>query len=560
MTDPRRRISACAALLATLGFLAAANLHAAGPITMTNVTKKTGISFRHTDGSSGQRYLMETVSAGLALLDYDNDGDIDIYFLNGAPLKGTKTDTPPSNALWRNDGNFKFTDVTAAAGVGDKGYGLGVCAGDYDNDGDHDIYLNNHGANVLYSNNGDGTFADVTKKARVANGDKVGAGACFLDIEGDGDLDLYVANYVQFTYKNHVMDKIRGVSVYRGPESFKPENDTLYRNNGDGTFTDISKSSGVAARASWGMGMVCADYDDDGDTDIFIANDADRNLLFRNNGKGQFQDVALESGTAADSRGLSQGSMGVECADYNNDGRLDFHQTSYENQLALLFRNAAGGFFDDVTLVSRAGIGTRAKVTWGTGLKDFDNDGDRDIFIACGHLQDNVEKYNDVGEYHARNVLLMNTGKGKFANISDKAGDGLAVKLSSRGAVFGDLDNDGDIDAVILNSRREPTILRNDSPTKNHWLQIRLRGTKTNRDGVGARVKVIAGKSMQVDEVHSGQGYQSHYGMRLHFGLGKIDKIDRVEVRWIGGGVDVIKNVKVDQILKITEGTSKSTP
>jgi len=334
----------------------------------------------------------------------------------------------------------------------------------------------------------------------------------------------------------------------------------LYRNNGDGTFTDVSKASGIARHASWGMGMVCADYDNDGDTDIFVANDVSRNFLFRNDGKGRFEEVALVSGVAVDSRGQEQGSMGVDCGDYDNDGRLDFYQTSYETQLAVLFRNVGSGSFDDVTLVTRAGLGTRAKVTWGDGLVDFDNDGDRDIFIACGHLQDNVEKYNDAGEYHATNVLLMNTGKGKFADISDKCGDGLAVKLSSRGAAFNDLDNDGDIDAVILNSRREPTILRNDSPTKNHWLQIRLRGTKTNRDGVGARVKVVAGKLTQIDEVHSGRGYQSHFGMRLHFGLGKLDRIDRVEVRWIGGDVDVLKNVRVDQVLKITEGSSKAKP
>ncbi|MDP6634164.1 MAG: CRTAC1 family protein [Phycisphaerae bacterium] len=560
MTGQFKHLSAGVVLLATIIFTTAADAQVDSPIKLTDVTSKTGIAFRHTDGGSGKRYVVETVSAGVATFDYDGDGDMDIYFLNGAPLKGTKADSPPTNALYRNDGNFKFTDVTVKAGVGDRGYGLGLCAGDYDNDGDQDLYLNNFGANVLYNNNGDGTFTDVTKKAGVANGDKVGAGACFLDIDADGDLDLYVANYLKFSYADHTVTRIRGVPVYRGPTAFKPEPDTLYRNNGDGTFTDVSKPSGIAKHASWGMGVVCADYDNDGDTDVFVANDVSLNYLFQNDGKGKFEEVGLIAGVAVDSTGEEQGSMGVDCGDYNNDGRLDFHQTSYEKQLAVLFRNLGAGSFEDSTLVSRAGLGTLAKVTWGDGFVDFDNDGDRDIFIACGHLQDNVEKYDDTMEYHAKNVLLMNASKGLFANVSAKSGNGMAVKLSSRGAAFSDLDNDGDIDAVILNSRREPTILRNDSPAKNHWLQIRLKGVKTNRDGVGARVKVVSGKLTQIDEVHSGRGYQSHYGMRMHFGLGKLDKIDRVEVRWIGGGADVLKNVRVDQVLKIAEGSSKSSP
>ena len=468
-SDQIRYLSAGSAILATLAFLAVVSVRAENAIKLTDVTAKTGISFRHTDGGSGKRYLIETVCAGMAMLDYDGDGDIDIYFLNGAPLKGTKTDNPPTNALYRNDGNFKFTDVTAKAGVGDKGYGLGVCAGDYDNDGDQDIYLNNHGVNVLYRNNGDGTFTDVAKKAGVADGDKTGAGACFLDMDGDGDLDLYVSHYFKFTYEGYKPGLINGVPVYsRGPSAFKPEVDSLYRNNGDGTFTDVSKASGIAKGSSWGMGVVCADYDKDGDTDIFVANDVSFNYLFRNNGKGVFEEVAMVAGVAVDGAGAGQGSMGVDCGDYDNDGFPDFHQTSYETQLALLYRNVGAGSFEDITMISRAGLGTRKEVTWGNGLVDFDNDGNRDIFIACGHLQDNVDKYDSSMKYNARNILLINTGDGRFANISDKAGDGLAVELSSRGAAFNHLDNDGDIDAVILNSRRKPTILHNDSPTKNH--------------------------------------------------------------------------------------------
>jgi len=484
------------------------------------VTKQTGISFVHTDGSSGRRYIVETVSAGLALFDYDGDGDVDIYFLNGAPLRGTKVDVAPRNALYRNDGNWKFTDVTKQARVGDTGYGLGVAIGDYDNDGDPDIYLNNYGPNVMYRNNGNGTFTDVTKEAGVANGHQVGAGACFLDMDKDGDLDLYVANYVDFTYENHQIYRFNGFPAYVGPMNYPSTPDTLYRNNGDGTFTDVSVESGVAAHKRAGMGMVCADYDHDGDTDVFVGNDVQANSVLENDGTGKFKEVGLVSGLAYDLSGIPQGTMGVACGDYDNDGLLDFHVTSYQRDLATLYKNLGGGSFEDVTRLTGAGAGTRPYVTWGNGLVDFDNDGDRDIFIACGHLHDNVELFDDVTTYHTRNILLMNTGDGKFRNVSEQSGDGLSVKLSSRGAGFDDLDNDGDIDVVILNARREPTILRNDTTNDNHWIQIRLRGTKTNRDGVGAHVRVVAGDLRQIDEVHSGRGYQSHYGMRLHLRSG----------------------------------------
>jgi len=528
------------------------------PIQFRNVTAQTGIKFKHFDGHSGRRYIMEPMSAGVAILDYDSDGDMDIYFLNGAPFKGDKAAASPKNALYRNDGKLKFTDVTQKAGVGDTGYGLGVAVGDYDNDGYPDIYVNNYGPNVLYRNNGDGTFANVTAKAGVSAGRQVGAGANFLDIDADGDLDLFVANYVVFSEERLVAHKVSGYPIYPGPMDYPPTANTLYRNEGDGTFKDITAESGIGEHKGKGMGTVCADYDNDGDTDIIVANDEWANFLFENDGKGKFKEVGLTAGLAYDLDGKAQSSMGFACGDYNNDGRLDLHATSYQQELATLYKNSDGGFFDDVTRVTKAGSGTLSYVTWGNGFADFDNDGDRDIFIACGHIQPNVEKFDDIGSYNARNIVMMNTGKGEFTNVSAQCGDGLAVKLPSRGAALGDMDNDGDMDAVIVNSRREPTILRNDSAGGNHWIQIRLRGVKSNRDGVGARVKVVSGDLTQVEEVHSGQGYQSHYGMRLHFGLGKLDKIDRVEVRWIGGGTDVLKNVRVDQILKITEASSKA--
>jgi hypothetical protein len=328
----------------------------------------------------------------------------------------------------------------------------------------------------------------------------------------------------------------------------------LYRNNGDGTFTDISKVSGIGKHRGSGMGMICADYDNDGDTDIFVANDTLDNYLFQNNGKRQFEQVGVIAGVAYDFNGQSYGSMAVGCGDYDNDGLLDFYVTSYALQSATLYKNLGDGMFEDLTASTGAGKGTFSNATWGTGFVDFDNDGDKDIFVAVGFLADNVDQYRDDITFRARNEVLMNTGDGKFINITDRAGNGLNVKRSSRGAGFDDLDNDGDIDAVILNSRREPTILRNDTENKNHWVQIRLKGVKTNKDGVGARVKVVSGDLVQIDEVHSGRSYQGHYGTTLHFGLGAHEKIDTIEVKWIGGQTDSLKDAAADQLITLTEG------
>lgn len=305
------------------------------------------------------------------------------------------------------------------------------------------------------------------------------------------------------------------------------------------------------------MGMVCGDYDDDGDTDIFIANDVAENFLFMNDGSGKFEEVALLSGVAYDLNGNSQGSMGVDCGDYDNDGWLDFYMTSFQEQFTALYHNAGKGIFQEVHLITGAGTGTHPYVTWGNSFVDFDNDGDRDIFIACGHLQVNIELIDDTSSYHVRNILLMNTGNGKFINVSEESGDGMRIKLSSRGAGFDDLDNDGDVDVVVMNSRREPTILRNDSPSQGHWLQVRLRGIKSNRDGVGAHVTVNAGNLKLIDEVHSGRGYQSHYGTRLHFGLGQREHIESIEVRWIGGGTDIFRNIAADQVVVLVEGKGR---
>lgn len=528
------------------------------PIQIRDVTDQTGIAFRHTDGSSGRHYIVETVSSGLALFDYDGDGLVDVYLPNGAPLPGTETSSAPGHSLYKNLGGWRFRDVTEEAHVACRGYGLGATAADYDNDGFLDLYVSNFGPKNLYRNGGDGTFTDVTEKAGVADGNRLGAGVCFADFDGDGHLDLFAANYVRFTYPTHVMLDQRGFPEYVGPKSYPPEKQTLFRNNGDGTFADVTAESGVGKHPGKGMGMVCADHDNDGDADVFLLNDVFENFCFLNDGRGKFEEVALLNGFKYNGDGMPLGSMGVDCGDYDNDGRLDFFQTSYQNELPVLFRNLGNGAFDDATTRAGAGQGTLNNVKWGCGFVDFDNDGHRDLFIAMGHLQDFIDHWDPTSSYRARNRLLRNTGNGRFVDVSDACGDGLAPEFSSRGAAFDDLDNDGDIDAVILNSREKPTILRNMLNEENHshhWLQIQLRGVKTNRDGVGAQVRVTAGDRTWIDEVHSGRGYQSHWGSRLHFGLGTQDRIRRVEIRWIGGGVDIWEGVPADRLITLTEGS-----
>jgi hypothetical protein len=328
----------------------------------------------------------------------------------------------------------------------------------------------------------------------------------------------------------------------------------MYGNRGDGTFADVTQASGIGAHAGTAMGGVCADYDRDGDTDIFVCNDMTPNFLFENDGRGNFTETAWVAGTAFDVTGDAQGSMGVDCGDYDRDGWFDFMMTNYQDEMPVLYRNSGQGYFDDVSRTTGAGVAGLRDVTWGVALVDFDNDGDLDIFMATGHLEDNVSLKDDTIQYETRNILLLNTGDGGFVDVSSSSGDGMQLRRCSRGTAFADLDNDGDIDGVIVNSRREPTVLRNESPSKHHWLQLELRGRGASRDGVGAVVQVIAGDLVQIDEVRSGRGYQSHHGLRLHFGLGPKKHVDRIEVQWIGGTREVFRCDQVDCLLTLLQG------
>jgi enediyne biosynthesis protein E4 len=535
----------------------AAPLTARESIQLKDITAKTQIHFQHSDGSSGEHYIVETLTTGIALFDYDNDGDVDVYLPSGSPLPNA-AELSLKNRLFRNDGELRFTDVTEQSGLGDTGYSVGVAVADCDNDGDQDIYLSNFGPNSFYQNNGDGTFEEKSDEMAISLGNKVSAGVCFLDIENDGDLDLYVANYVDFTYQNHQLDIRQGISIYPGPDSFSPVPDNLLLNNGDGSFTDISKESGINRMVGAGMGCIAADFDQDSDVDLFVCNDSMENAYLENDGSGKFEEAGLLAGLAYDSTGESQGSMGADCADFDNDGWLDIYQTSFEGQLATLYANLGNNLFEDVTRRTSAGVGTSARVTWGVGFADFDLDRDKDIFIACGHIFDNLQELGDSSSFHQTNLLLENN-RGKFSDVSATSGDGMLLSFSSRGCALGDIDNDGDVDVVVLNTRKPASFLRNDSRTTNHWLQLDLRGTVSNRDAVGTRVQVTTAGVTQTAEVHSGRGYQSHFGTRLHFGLGGHERVDRVKIIWSSGESQTIENISADRTIMVLERNSQHT-
>ena len=524
---------------------------------LTDISMQCGIDFVHTDGSSGKHFIVESVVCGLALLDYDNDGWIDIYFVNGAPLPGTQVTKIPTNVLYRNNGDFTFTDVTEAAGVGDVGYGLGVVAGDYDQDGDWDLYVSNFGQNVFYCNNGDGTFRNVTAEALPALPDKFGAGCSFVDIDADGDLDLYVASYVQFTFEKHINRMIGKHQFHPGPADYPPSPDVLFQNQGDGTFIDISQRSGIANNTTSSMGVLAFDADDDGDCDIFVANDQMANSLLVNDGKGNFTDEGITSGVAFDRTGKANGNMGIDCADLDGDGLADLFTTTYQDEMPVLYKNLGGGIFNDNTNVAKIDSSLFPHVNWGCGLVDFDNDGDKDIYIANGHFMDNIQYIDDRTSVKVINYLLDNDGKGRFTNITKQAGSGMAIVESSRGAAFDDLDNDGDIDCVVVNANASPNILKNDSPSANRSLAIQLIGTTSNRYGIGAKVSVVADKQTQLGYVIAGRGYQSHYGTKLHFGIAN-QSVKKIQVRWPSGQSEEYEVPANSASVVLVEGKSRS--
>ena len=534
----------------------------AEPLQFTSVTKKAGIHFKHYDGARGQQYFIEPLGAGAAFLDYNNDGFQDIYFVNGADLspfpKGQSTRGElPRNALYRNNGDGTFTDVAVAAAVADTGYGMGCAVGDYDNDGFPDLYVTNFGANVFFRNNGDGTFTDVT--TQTGTGDtRWGTSCAFVDYDNNGFLDLYVTNYVKYAVESDQVCMDKGVRVYCDPRLYEGELDILYHNNGDGTFTDVTEVAGFSGATGRGLALAWGDYDDDGDMDGYIANDADQNFLYRNNGDGTFTDVSLTAGVGFSEDGEAENGMGVDFGDYDNDGYLDLIVTNFQDQTNTLYHNEGDGLFSDVSYASKIGTISLPYLAWGVSFCDYDNDGFQDLFIANGHLHENVQAFNPTGFYEQPNLLFHNNRDGTFDGGGVDLGSGMRLEKVSRGFAYSDYDNDGDLDLLVTNLKGAPDLLENRGG-QNTWLTLKLIGTRSNRDAIGARVKVTTGNLTQIREVRSGSSYLSQNYMRLHFGLRNHRRVDRVELRWPSGLLELLEGVEANQSLTLVEGSVKSS-
>ena len=564
----------------------------ADPPRFVDVTASSGISFRHIHGGTGKKYFVETMGAGCAFLDYNNDGRLDAFAVNGGALPGYKGERP-LNRLYRNEGGGRFSDVTEAAGVGVTAYGMGCCAGDYDNDGYEDLYVTCYGPNSLFHNNGDGTFTEVGRKAGVAGDSVWSVGCAFLDYDNDGYLDLYVGNYVDYSitsfftalrpYTTSPSATVASEALfYPHPDNFRGVSDRLYHNNGDGTFTDVTERAGVFNPSGKAMGVLCGDYDDDGDTDIYVANDMTPDFLYRNRGDGTFEDVGLLSGVAYSGEGNLMSSMGADFGDYDGDGRMDLAVTHFQLEGAVLYHNEGNGLFSDVSSLSGIKRASYPFVHWGVHFLDYDNDGWVDLLMVNGHVLDNAEL---VGSAHAQPALLFrNQRDGKFVDVTREGGADLSVPRVSRGAAFGDYDDDGDVDVFINNNHGPATLLRNEGKDSGHWIEVKVVGGQrpvtshesrvpgqkpsdpgpatrdprlSNRDGIGARVAVWAGGRGQVKEVRSGSSYLSQNDLRLHFGLGPDTKADSVTVRWPGRGVDRLLDVAADRQVVVREGETK---
>jgi len=526
-------------------------------IIFRDIARSAGIAFVHENAASREKYLIETMGSGCGWIDFDQNGLFDLYLVNGAATRLYSPSHPLRSALYRNNGDGTFTDVTTKAGVGGEGlFGMGVAVGDYDNDGFPDLFVLGYGRCILYHNNGDGTFTDVTAKAGVANSGKWGSSAAWLDYDNDGRLDLAIANYVDWSAENNFYcgGKGPGLRSYCHPDVYHGQSPTLYHNNGDGTFSDVSGRSGLAKFPANGLGVVTFDYDDDGWQDIFIANDSMANSLFHNNRDGTFREVAYAAGVAVGLEGQFEAGMGTDAADVSGSGRLDLIVTHLDQQLARLYRNLGAGNFDDATYSSKLGYATFRLSGFGTRFMDYDNDGQCDLFIANGHVLDNVQRYHEDIRYAEPKLMFRNLGKGIFQNVSDQLGPDFQLPRVSRGAAIGDFDNDGDLDILVNNNGQPPQLLRNDGGNANHWLQLFLIGTRSNRDAVGTRVKLTAANLVLYDQRKGGMSYQSAQDPRLHFGLGQRTLVDELEIRWPSGELTKLKNLRCDQILTIKEG------
>ncbi len=532
----------------------AAALLATSPLSsfeLQEVARSWGIDFRHHHGGSGERYMVETVVGGVVFFDYDGDGDVDLFFVDGGPLPGYRGDQIRSR-LYRNEGPGRFIDVTASTGIELDVYGCGATAGDYDNDGDPDLYVTAFGANRLFRNNGDGSFSNATEAAGV--GDRLwSSSAAFADVDRDGDLDLFVANYVDFTLENHKFcgDNKRDLQGYCHPSAYEGVPDRLYRNLGDGTFDDATREAGLEGATEAALGVAFADVDADGWPDLYVANDADPNFLFRNRGDGTFEDISLLSGTGYDETGKPEGSMGVDFGDLDNDGLSDLVVTNFEFETNALYKNVGGGLFIDYRFPSGFGETSLLDLAFGLALVDLDNDGDLDVVIGNGHILDNAEQFNPVSRYAQANRVFENVGPGRLQSRSDHGMDSVKV---SRGLAVGDLDLDGDLDVVVVNSNDQAEVFENRSPLPTRgWLQVDLRSTDGNLIGVGARLDLEAtGMRPQMREVQTASSFLSQDSATAHFGLASATSVERLRVWWPNGRRQRFERLPVSHRILLT--------
>jgi hypothetical protein len=515
-------------------------------------------------GAVTKKYIIETTGTGVAIFDFDNDGWPDILIVNGTTLRPRTGEAPPLSHLYRNRHDGTFEDVTAKSGINATGWGQGVCVGDYDNDGFDDLFITYFGKNHLYHNNGNGTFTDVSDAAGVGgDGKHWGSGCAFVDYDRDGKLDLIVANYVDFDLASAPQPGEgpgciwKGTPVMCGPRGLKPARNILYHNLGGGKFEDVSKTSGIEnTPGHYSLSISTLDYNHDGWPDLYIACDSTPSILYRNNHDGTFTDVGVVAGAALNEDGRAQAGMGTAIADYDGDGWLDIFKTNFSDDTSTLYRNNGDGTFTDATFAAGLGLHTQY-LGWGAAFLDFDNDGWPDVLTVNGHVYPEVDEHHLGAEYREPKILYRNQGNGTFQDVSDVAGLAIRATSSARGLAVGDLWNDGRISAVISNMGERPALLVNNLRNQNHWIGLRLVGTKSNRDGIGASVTVVAGARRMTNEVRSGSSYLSQNDLRLHFGLGQIHKIDRVEIHWPSGLAESFNIASVDSILTLKEGAGQ---
>jgi len=538
-----------------LAVLLALQVAAPKPVAFENIAAAAGVTFTHINGASADKYLVETMGSGALFFDYDNDGWIDLFLVDGGSIADNAVSSHARHRLFRNAGKGVFKDATESSGIRHQEYGMGACAGDVDNDGRIDLYITNYGPNVLYRNGGNGVFTDVTRAAGVGLAGW-STSCAFLDIDGDGDLDLFVTNYLDAPKTNNRFcgDPQRRIRVYCHPLVYPAVANVLYRNDGKGAFTDVSAETGLNKYLGNGLGVAVGDYDDDGRPDVFVANDSVPNFLFHNEGGGRFSEIGLLAGVAVARDGKPRAGMGTEFADYNGDGRLDLVVTNHEFETTSLFRNDGGSSFVDTTLDAGISSATLPFVGFGVGFFDFDNDADLDLSIVNGHVIDNTALFRAGSTHAQRKLLFQNTNGRRFAEISQQSGSGFAKDGVGRTLIGGDIDNDGDIDLVVTNNGGAAEILRNTGGNARNAIEIRVVGTRSNRDGLGARLTITAGGRTQVREIKSGSSYLGQNDLRAHVGLGEATRVDRIDVRWPAGQTESIRDVAANQIVTVTEG------